>query len=70
MSDDADTLATQNLAYERENRRLRKTLLDEFAKAALTGLLAHHGAAGSIQGAADTAYEYATAMLEARKEPA
>lgn len=78
MSDETEMLSIQNRALERENRRLRKALRDEFAMAALTGLIAHHGDAGwhpdaeiqSIQGAADTAYEYATAMLEARKEPA
>ena len=45
---------------------------DYFAAAALTGLLAKHGDAGwhpegevqSIQGAAETAYEYADAMIK------
>lgn len=60
---------------ENEVRNLKATLRDEFAKAALTGLLAKHGDAGwcesgevtSIPGAAETVYEYADAMLEARK---
>lgn len=50
-------------------------LRDSFAMMVIQGLIAHHGDAGwnhegaiqSMRGAADTAYEYADAMLAARK---
>lgn len=75
MTDEVDMLRIQNRQLERENRSLRRNLRDEFAMAALTGLLAHHGDAGwhpeaevqSQNGASETCYEYADAMLEARK---
>jgi hypothetical protein len=75
MADEDDMLRIQNRALERENRQLRRSLRDDFAIAALTGLLAKHGDSGwhpeaeiqSIEGAADTVYLYADAMLEARK---
>lgn len=70
MSDEAETLAIQNRVLERENRRLRKALRDEYAMAALTGLLAHHGVELEPRVAGQYAIEYADAMLEARKEPA
>jgi hypothetical protein len=43
----------------------RKALRDEFAKAALTGLLAHHGNP-NLRSLADAAYQYADFMLEIR----
>lgn len=49
------------------------TLRDQFAMSALQGLIAHHGDSGvgdsiqSIEGAAQTVYEYADAMLKARE---
>lgn len=75
MNDEVEMLQCQVRFLEAENRTLRQNLRDEFAKAALTGLLAKHGDAGwcengevtSIVGAAETMYEYADAMLEARK---
>lgn len=74
MSDDV-LLRSEINFLKRENEALRQTLRDEFAKAALIGLLSNHGDAGwhpdgevqSQEGAALIAYEYADAMLEARK---
>lgn len=43
----------------------RKALRDEFAKAALTGLLAHHGNP-NLRSLADAAYQYADFMMEIR----
>lgn len=41
----------------------RKALRDDFAKAALTGLLAHHGYL-NLRSLADSAFQYADFMLE------
>lgn len=53
----------------REEQRQRwneqPTLRDQFAMAALTGLLAHEACAATE--ASECAYRYADAMLEARK---
>lgn len=70
-----DEFERQVRFLERELAAARETLRDRFAMAALTGLLGKHGDAGwcengevtSIPGAAETVYEYADAMLEARK---
>lgn len=45
---------------------------DEFAKAAMTGLLARYGTDGGLESAAECAYMFADAMLKARSsvEPA
>lgn len=75
MIDEIDMLECQVRNLERQLEASRATLRDRFAMAALTGLLAKHGDAGwcpsgevtSIEGAAETAYAYANAMLEARK---
>lgn len=72
---DDDILENQVRFLERELAAARETLRDRFAMAALTGLLAKHGDAGwcengevtSIPGAAETMFEYADAMMEARK---
>ena len=45
----------------------RKALRDEFAKAALTGLLAHHGSP-NMRSIADAAYQYADFMLDIRDD--
>ena len=45
----------------------RKALRDEFAKAALTGLLAHHGNF-NLRSVADAAYQYADFMLDIRDD--
>ena len=45
----------------------RKALRDEFAKAALTGLLAHHGNP-NMRSIADSAYQYADFMLDIRDD--
>lgn len=45
----------------------RKALRDEFAKAALTGLLAHHGNF-NLRSVADAAFQYADFMLEIRDD--
>jgi hypothetical protein len=44
------------------------TMLDYFAAAALTGLLAKHGLESSIEGLVDCTYRIASAMLKAREE--
>lgn len=45
----------------------RKALRDEFAKAALTGLLAHHGNP-NLRSLADAAYQYADFMMDIRDD--
>lgn len=45
----------------------RRALRDEFAKAALTGLLAHHGQP-DLRSLADAAFQYADFMLEIRDD--
>lgn len=45
----------------------RKALRDDFAKAALTGLLAHHGNP-NMRSIADSAYQYADFMLDIRDD--
>ena len=45
----------------------RKALRDEFAKAALTGLLAHHGNL-NLRSLADAAYQYADFMMDLRDD--
>jgi hypothetical protein len=58
---------------EKELQAAKVMLRDQFAMAALQGLIAHHGDSGngdsiqSIEGAAQTVYEYADAMMDARK---
>lgn len=69
-----DDLHLEIARLNRELKSAQMTLLDEFAKAALTGLLAKHGDAGwgpggevtSMSGAAETAFEYAQEMLSER----
>lgn len=70
MSDETEMLSIQNRALERDNRRLRKALRDEFAMAALTGLLANYGTKFDPRLTCATAIAYANEALEARKEPA
>lgn len=52
-------------SIEMEQEAQRKALRDEFAKAALTGLLAHHGNP-NLRSLADAAYQYADFMMEIR----
>ena len=70
MGDD-DMLAAQVKNLDRENRKLRSSLRDEFAKAALQGMVASMGDIGELvvfsQSIAADAYRIADAMLEARK---
>ncbi|MDR2188934.1 MAG: hypothetical protein LBE62_12990 [Azonexus sp.] len=65
---DADVLARINRSLENENRALKRALRDEFAKAALTGLLARPGAEGGVGNYVIDAYTLADAMLEVRHE--
>lgn len=69
--DDIEMLTAQNKNLDRENRKLRSSLRDEFAKAALNGMVASRGDIGEVaafsQSIADDAYRIADAMLEARK---
>jgi hypothetical protein len=69
--DDIDMLNKQAQYLERENRKLRRTLRDEFAQAALTGYLASFEPTGEptefSQSIARDCYVMADAMLEARK---
>lgn len=53
---------TRRMEIEMARLRLR----DEFAMAALTGLLASSGTIGTKEGYCSGAYAYADAMLEAR----
>lgn len=46
----------------------QKTLRDEFAMAALTGLIANPQNMNALKQNAEAAYRYADAMLEARKK--
>ena len=67
MTTDTDMLETNIKNLERENRELRMTLRDQFAMAALTGLLA---ATNHIDSRITTQSRHiliADAMLEARK---
>lgn len=60
-------LAAQVQFLERENRKLRRNLRDEYAMAALTGLLAHSGSTmWPAEAAAKAALKYADAALAAR----
>lgn len=70
MSDtDEDMLRTQNRSLERENRQLRRNLRDEFAMAALPGVIARLDDVGEAPAfdVAQMSYTFADAMLEARK---
>lgn len=58
----AEKMKASMLAHEAQQR---KALRDEFAKAALTGLLAHHGNP-NLRSLADAAYQYADFMMEIR----
>ena len=66
--DEIDMLTKQAQYLERENRKLRRTLRDEFALAALAGLMVDMGTPAEFsQSIAADAYLIADAMLEARK---
>lgn len=52
-------------SIEMEQEAQRKALRDDFAKAALTGLLAHHGNP-NLRSLADSAFQYADFMMEIR----
>lgn len=70
MSDcDEDMLRIQNRQLERENRQLRRNLRDEFAMAALPGMIARLDDVGANPAfdVAQMSYVFADAMLEARK---
>lgn len=67
MTDDqAKDSIIKNL--ERERDALRETLRDRFAMAALTGWIACPETSGMFDGAARECYQYADAMMEARKK--
>lgn len=70
MSDEEDMLRKQNSVLEAENRLLKKSLHDDFSKAALTGIVAHYGFRINPHTAAAKIYEYADAALEFRKDSA
>lgn len=53
---------------QEENERLRMTLRDQFAMAALTGLLADYERSGSFKEHSHDSYRMADAMMEARGE--
>ena len=65
MTTDTDMLEANIKNLERENRELRMTLRDQFAMAALTGLLADGSFSANYH--AGQAYLVADTMLEARK---
>jgi hypothetical protein len=60
-------LERQVRSLENENRLLRETLRDKLAMAALTGLLASHGATVPARTTLEVAYQYADVGLEVRK---
>ena len=65
--DDIEMLTAQNKNLDRENRKLRSSLRDEFAKAALAGLMVDMGSQANFsKSLAADAYKIADAMLEAR----
>jgi hypothetical protein len=61
------TLHMQIANLKRQLEEQRKTLRDEFAMAALTGFLSHPDAGFNVESSAQVAFQYADAMLEARK---
>lgn len=68
MIDEAEMLRTQVRALTAENQALRKSLRDEFAKAALTGLIANAELI-YLAGLGENAYAIADRALAAREHP-
>lgn len=71
MSDDADILAVQVRALERDLRLAKATLLDQYAQAALNGLACSGNYATTPDGAgrmANQAFTIAAAAVEERKK--
>lgn len=64
--EDIKTLEGQIKRLEAENKALRMTLLDDFAKAALIGFWSD-GTDGAYLSAAKWSYQMASAMIEERK---
>lgn len=64
---DADILETQVRRLEHDLRASRATLRDEFAMAALTGLLANVGCSANPVDVASACYTLADAMLGVRQ---
>ena len=56
------------LAEEKHNAAKMVNLRDQFAMAALTGMLACHGIDGSVEALCEVAYDYADEMMEARQK--
>ena len=68
MTTNTEMLEANIKNLERENRELRMTLRDQFAMAALTGIVsADSDYQLSLDEVSVMAYDYATSMLEARK---
>ena len=65
MTTETDMLETNIKNLERENRELRITLRDQFAMAALTGLISENGF--TAYSFAVDAYEMADHMIKARQ---
>lgn len=66
--DEIESMRATIKHLERENRAMRVTLRDDFAKAALIGILASDVGQNIHQNeAAECAYAHADAMMEARK---
>lgn len=67
MIDDIDMIKSQLRFLERENRKLRKNLRDEYAQAALTGIMAKHGVRVAIIEQVRVAFLAADVALEQRQ---
>ena len=69
MTTDTDMLEANIKNLERENRELRMTLRDQFAMAALTGIVsADSDYQLSLDEVSAMAYDYATSMMEVREK--
>lgn len=70
VADRMRSIAKRLELYEADEAKYKEdqtTLLDQFAMAALTGVLAHYGANNEEDGASDKCYLLAEEMREARK---
>jgi hypothetical protein len=67
MGEDVEMLEAQVRSLEATVRQLKAARRDEFAQAAMSGLLARHGTTYEPKSVAKLAYGVADAMMEARE---